>query len=402
MKSPFAVSLFLAAAVVFVGNADAQYNRYQPQQPIYRGTAIPGQPYQRAQSYPYQPGVIVQPNNGATLIPGATVGGSTVTSASTIKPWVTTLIDKRDHDFGTVAIASKQEHIFEFENNTGADLFLTGIKASCGCTKPFILTNHVKPGEMARIKAVFDTKNFFGQRGATLTVWINRAGPQNDYRELQLSVKGNIRRDVVLSPGSIDFKSIALSEPVQVTARVMYAGRSDWAIQEVKSTNPNITAEAREIERNPSTGRTTYEMVVKVNEHQPTGPFNDTLTIVTNDARTSGMSFAVGGKIKPIVEIAPIALGVVNMGQMISKKLIVRSPKAFSIDDVITGHDKIKFEPSEGKKTLHILKYSLDTSEAELIDQSITIVTNDDQVRKTKVPFSVQVVESTNTSTTGQ
>ena len=31
-------------------------------------------------------------------------------------PWYQTLTDKREHDFGTVARASKQVHVFEFEN----------------------------------------------------------------------------------------------------------------------------------------------------------------------------------------------------------------------------------------------------------------------------------------------
>ena len=309
--------------------------------------------------------------------------------------WYQNLTKEHEHNFGVVARASKQEHVFEFINTTGNDLFLTGVRTSCGCTKPLILTSHVKPGEKAQVNARFDTLNFYGSRGATLTVSMKKSGTVTEYGELQFAVKGEIRRDVVLSPGEIAFDNISLSEQAQRTVKVMYAGNPQWKIIEVKSTNPNVVAEAREVERSANNNRVTYELIVKLNDQQNAGSFNEFLTIVTNDSKTTGMPVYVKGKVNPLIEVQPIHLGVVNRGQTIKKKLIIQSSRAISVEEIKTSDPRIKFDPVDGEKTLHILAYTLDTSRLGEISEELTIVTNDPGQPETKVPFSVQIVPAT-------
>ncbi|MFT7632045.1 MAG: hypothetical protein ACI87E_003091, partial [Mariniblastus sp.] len=201
-------------------------------------------------------------------------------------PWYQTLAKDRSHNFGIVPRASKQERIFEFVNTTDADIFLTNIRTSCGCTKPKVLTPQVRPGEKAQIQAVFDTLHFYGQRGATLTVSIQKS---SQYGELQFTVKGNIRRDVVLNPGEVVFDDVSVSEPAQRTVQMLYAGNPNWKVTQVKSTNSNVAAEAVEIERNTATGRVTYNLVVTLADTQDAGSFSEVLTIATNDPKTNGM-----------------------------------------------------------------------------------------------------------------
>ncbi len=327
--------------------------------------------------------------------PYALNGNSNRTGINSKPAWYQNLTSERDHDFGVVARASKQEHVFEFDNSTGNDLFLTGIRTSCGCTKPTILTAHVKPGEKAQVNARFDTLNFYGERGATVTVSLQKAGSVTEFGEIQFAVKGNIRRDVVLNPGEIAFDNVSLSESAQRTAQVLYAGDPQWKITEIKSTNPNLSAEAREVARDPATKRVTYELIVKLNNQQNAGSLNEFLTIMTNDAKTTGMPVNVKGKIKPRIEVAPVQLGVVNKGQTIKKKLIVRSSQAISITEIKAQDSRIKFDPVDGEKTLHILTYTLDTSQPGQISEDVMILTNDPGQPQTKVPFSVQIVPAT-------
>lgn len=320
-------------------------------------------------------------------------GGRGTTS---VQPaWYQQLTEDRAHDFGVVARASKQECVFEFVNSTDGDLFLTGVKTSCGCTKPTILTQHVRPGDQARVQAVFDTLNFYGERGATLTVSLQKSGPTSQFGEIQFSVKGNIRRDVVLNPGEVIFEDVTVSEGANRTARLLYAGNPAWKILEVKSTNPNVVAEAREVERNAATGKVSYDLVVNLDGKQDAGSFSEFLTIVTNDAKTTGMPVAVKGVVKPRIEVSAIQLGPVNKGQKIQKKLILQSSNAFAVNEVKTNDPRIKFEPAEGEKTLHILTYTLDTSTPGQIDEVLTILTSDANQPETKVPFSVQIVPAT-------
>jgi len=310
-------------------------------------------------------------------------------------PWYQTLTDKREHDFGTVARASKQVHVFEFENNTGADLLLSNVRTSCGCTKPKILTQQVKPGQIGQVQAQFDTLKFYGKRGATLSVSMQKVGQYSEYAEVQFAVKGKIRRDVVVSPGMFDFQNVNVSETAKRTAKLWYAGKPDWKILDVKSTNSNFSIDFEEVERDAVAGTVVYDLTVNLEDGQPAGQFLDNLTIITNDPATSGLPVEVCGTVNTVISVAPIALGVVNQGQVIEKKLIIRSPTPISIDNIETSCNKIKFEPSEGKKTLHILKYSFDTTEPTDVEETVTIATTGEKSRATRVSFSAQVVPST-------
>jgi len=310
-------------------------------------------------------------------------------------PWYQTLTDKREHDFGTVARASKQVHVFEFENNTGADLLLNNVRTSCGCTKPKILTQQVKPGQIGQVQAQFDTLKFYGKRGATLSVSMQKVGQYSEYAEVQFAVKGKIRRDVVVSPGMFDFQNVNVSETAKRTAKLWYAGKPDWKILDVKSTNSNFSIDFEEVERDAVAGTVVYDLTVNLEDGQPAGQFLDNLTIITNDPATSGLPVEVCGTVNTVISVAPIALGVVNQGQVIEKKLIIRSPTPISIDNIETSCNKIKFEPSEGKKTLHILKYSFDTTEPTDVEETVTIATTGEKSRATRVSFSAQVVPST-------
>ena len=318
------------------------------------------------------------------------------TSTANAKPaWSHSLTKNNTHDFGVVARATKQEHTFEFENTTDGDLYLTSVRASCGCTKPSILTSHVKPGEVAKVKAAYDTLNFYGPRGATVTVSLQKSGSFVEYGELQFTVKGLIRRDVVMNPGEFSFAGLKVAEEAQRTGKLLYAGNPQWRILDVKSSNENISVSFSETERNPATGRVSYELVAKLNGNQRAGSIDDYLTIVTNDKKTTGMPIAVTGSIKELIEVSPIQLGVVNKGQKIRKRLILRAGNAIQIKDIQSSDPRINFEIPKEPKSLHVLTYTLDTSKTGMIDQTITIMTDDPAQPETKVPFSVQIVPAT-------
>ena len=350
-------------------------------------SAAPGQTLNVGGSLDTTAGTIVSsPPNAAT---------SSLVPAQSTLPWYQTLTDQREHNFGTVARASKQVHVFEFENTTGSDLLLNSVRTSCGCTKPKILTQHVKPGQIGQIQATFDTLKFYGDKGATVSVSIQKLGQYSEFAEVQFAVKGKIRRDVVVSPGMFDFQDVNISETAKRTAKLWYAGKPDWKILDVKSTNSNLKIDFEEIDRDNTSGKVVYELAVNLTGDQPAGQFLDNLTIITNDVATSGLPVEVCGTVNTVINIAPIALGVVSQGQRIEKKLIVRSPTPISIDEIKTSSDKIKFEPNEGKKTLHILKYSFDTTEPTDLQETITIATTGEKTRATTVSFSAQVVAAT-------
>ena len=353
------------------------------QVPLINGEVLPA-----TATFPSEQGV---PSAGIIPVyPNTPAGGITVPQAQV--PWTQELVRdvQTTHDFGSVPTGSQQEHTFEFVNTSGAPLNLISVRASCGCTKPTVLTALVQPGETAQVLAKFDTVTHRGEKAATVTVGVNKLSTFAEYGEVQFSVKGKIRKDVVLTPGKISFDSVPVTSAAQQTVKMKYAGNPLWQILRIESTNANIKAEAQELKREG--GRITYELIVKLSGSQPTGSFADELCVITNDKLVNKMPISVSGRVKPTLEAAPIKLGIIKQGAKVEKRFVIRGQRPFEIREVRVSNKFISFAPATGKKSIHVLSYSLDTSTVGQINDSITVVSSDPDNPEKTVDFSARIV----------
>ena len=159
--------------------------------------------------------------------------------------------------------------------------------------------------------------------------------------------------------------------------------------------SPNIVVERNELQRNPASRRVDYELIVKLATEQPLGVFKDQLTILTNDNKNQQMTVNIEGNKKPIVQVSPVQLGIVSKGTEVKKRLIVHGARPFAIQSIKVGDRRIKFNPADGKKTLHILSYTLDTSEIGQVSSEIEIETDDPNQSQASVRFDAQIVPAT-------
>ena len=393
MKTKFMLSILTVATLAFSPATEAQVYY---QNPVQQASAV-------GQSYPVQgqvqriPGVQNSPQPtqfGGTYSYNGGLQPATSIHATNVRiPWSQKLLDSvaTKHDFGAVPALSKQEHIFEFVNTTNDYLNLINVKASCGCTKPTILTHSVAPGETAKVLAQFQTRKFRGEKKATVTVSIDRVGEYAQRGEVQFSVRGKIRKDVVMTPGEVNFSSISASQTAQQIVKMKYAGSPLWQILKVKSTNPHLDVEAREISRE-QTGRVAYELVVKVKDSMPAGSFDEELTVFTNDKNKPRMPVSVSGRVKPALEASSIQLGIIKQGTKVAKRFVVRGETPFSIKEIRIGNEKVNFAPSSGEKSLHVITYTLNTQSAENIREKVTIITSDPDNPQKVVDFNVRIV----------
>jgi len=81
--------------------------------------------------------------------------------------------DADEHDFGRVIRGEKVTYAFKFENTGTADLIVSDVSTSCGCTTPGFTSEPVKPGETGLIKVTFDSSNRRGFQNKTVTVVSN-------------------------------------------------------------------------------------------------------------------------------------------------------------------------------------------------------------------------------------
>jgi hypothetical protein len=286
--------------------------------------------------------------------------------------WAAKMFKQTSHDFGALARGTKAEHKFELTNLYKEDIHIAGVRSSCGCTTPTISKDTLKTWEKGAIVAQFNTESFTGHKHATLTVTIDKPF----YAEVQLSVQGFIRSDVVFDPGEVNFGAIDPAQPSEKLVKVTFAGRSDWEILDVRSANTRFEVELSDAQR--SGGQVTYNMLVRLLPGAPGGYLQDQLTIVTNDQTNRNIPLAVEGNVETLLTLSPAALflGVLEPGQKVTKQLVVRSKKPFKVTGVKCSDDCFQFVTSDEAKTLHIIPITYTAEKPGEVAQQIEIVTD--------------------------
>ncbi|MDA8948007.1 DUF1573 domain-containing protein [Flavobacteriaceae bacterium] len=90
-------------------------------------------------------------------------------------------------DYGTIENGSDGERIFSFKNTGTADLVITNVKSSCGCTIPKKPDGPIAPGDTNEIVVRYDTKRV-GPFRKTITVSTN----QENNPIIALKLKGTV------------------------------------------------------------------------------------------------------------------------------------------------------------------------------------------------------------------
>ncbi len=90
-------------------------------------------------------------------------------------------------DYGTIENGSDGERVFSFKNRGTANLIITNVKSTCGCTIPKKPDGPIAPGETNEIIVHYDTKRI-GPFRKTITVFTN----QDNSPIIALKLKGTV------------------------------------------------------------------------------------------------------------------------------------------------------------------------------------------------------------------
>jgi len=80
---------------------------------------------------------------------------------------------KLKHDFGLLIDGEVVEYSFQYTNTGGADLVLTKVSATCGCTIPTYDRKPIHPGDTGKITVKFNSENRNGNQHKTISVLSN-------------------------------------------------------------------------------------------------------------------------------------------------------------------------------------------------------------------------------------
>jgi hypothetical protein len=244
--------------------------------------------------------------------------------------WAKKMFETTSHDFGTLAQGEKAEYDFVVENPYSEDVHITSVHASCGCAKPEVKQDTLRPHEKAAITVKFDAAVFLGSKTVTITVTFDRPFDA----EVQLHLQAAVRGDTVVEPVVVNFGTVEENCGAEKTLKVSHKGSKEWRITAIRSANPHLSAEVREI--GGSNGQVSYQVVVRLQKDFPSGRVCEHLILVTNDSASSDLPIPVEGLVAGAIVVSPesMLLGVVEPGQKTTRELVVRGKQPFCVTKI--------------------------------------------------------------------
>ncbi|MGO8688814.1 MAG: DUF1573 domain-containing protein [Thermoguttaceae bacterium] len=317
----------------------------------------------------------------------------TATPVAWGQKWATDMFDHASHDFGTVARGAKVEHRFKIENKYVEDVHIKSVRTGCPCTTAKVTQQTLKTWDGSAIVATVDTRGYLGRRDATITVVFDRPFPA----EVQLQVHCNIRGDVVVQEGSVQFGSVLQGTAMQQHVSINYAGRNDWKILSVESPDPNLAAQAQQTSRGG--GQVDYDLSVTLKDGAPAGYLHEDLILVTDDLdpQRKRVPVPVEAMIQPAISVAPspLLMGSVGAGETVRRQLIVHGNTAFRIVAAESSDKRFQCLPPQGVNTLHRLPVRFTATgkdPAGPVSTKIRIETDSKAGRILEVGASVEVL----------
>lgn len=255
--------------------------------------------------------------------------------------WVVSALPERAYDFGTVARGSQIRHAFPLVNRTSSEIRILNWETKCGCTNVRVGAKVIPPGTQTTIEATIDTTKFLGFKPSGLTLVFERP----DFVRVDLNLSCFIRGDLVMNPGQIDFGIVRRSEKLPTASLTLtYAGgRSDWEVTKMKTQSSKIKAELRELSRTAD-GQINFSLTATLQPSVSNGYFKDEITLLTNDEQSPSIPISVAANIQGAVSVTPsiINFGGVRPGESVSKTVLVRSSRPFTITKLAASEDELQ------------------------------------------------------------
>lgn len=95
------------------------------------------------------------------------------------------------YDFGTIIEGERVVCYFDYSNVGGADLLITAVEVTCGCTTPDWSREPLVPGGTGSMKIILDASGRSGAQRKLVTVRSNAGNS-----EIRLTIKANVNENV--------------------------------------------------------------------------------------------------------------------------------------------------------------------------------------------------------------
>lgn len=269
--------------------------------------------------------------------------------------WTRKMLKEFEHDFGTVVRGSAPEHRFVIENIFKEEIRIESVNSSCGCTSVSLEKRALKSWEKTELIARFNTVGFSGQRQATVTVRFS--APYTG--EVQLQIRGNIRTDLQIAPGDINFGTVNPATSPRQSVEVRKFGNANWRIVDVRSTFPHIGVSLSELQRDQD--RVNYLLSAAIKPTAPPGQLQGELVVVATDGvQELKLPIQFSGKVVSTLQVSPPVLDLANVkpGETITRKVILKAERPFRVKDVTCENAGFSVQADGESRTTHFVEVS--------------------------------------------
>jgi hypothetical protein len=253
--------------------------------------------------------------------------------------------ERKSESFGTVAHGTVVRRSFAFRNEGEADLVLTAVRTSCGCTAALPSKRHLAPGESAAIDVSFDTsrKPAYKERtpytNSVMVMTNDRLEKDAGAGVSRLTLEGEVlaRFRVVPDSGAVlpTYQRGAAS-PAAVTVTVVPLAGGVTGGVSVASASPWLrVAPPQKVVRD---GKEVTVLEIALDPGLVSvGPVDGTIVLKTNDVMQPEVAIPVRGVVLPKVQAAPprlyVAGGAAPRPIMLSSALPIRIVAAEVVAD---------------------------------------------------------------------
>ncbi len=311
-------------------------------------------------------------------------------AAGTSGPRLVIPEDKKD--VGQVAKGEPIKHVFIVKNTGNADLHITDVKPSCGCTVPEF-DKVIKPGGEGKITLTVDTKNFSGPISKTaLLITDDPTMPQKTlflsavvkpfvdalpYGFLRITALSgqSATADVILVSDEPDFKPTKAEAPNSFM-RVSLAPVPE--AERVKDRNPNQ-----------------WKVTVTTAPDAPEGLLGGAVKVATGVKKQPEIDIPISGFVKPTVSVTPLSINFGNFdpkGDPQKRNVMLVNNNAalenFSVMKAETNVPGISAEVVPVDKSRVQVVLTVDQKiKKGIFEGDLTIKTNDKARAEVKVPI---------------
>lgn len=151
------------------------------------------------------------------------------------------------HNFGIITKGEVVKHTFQLKNISKQTLNLDRVESSCGCTATLLSKKTLKPNEVAKITAEFNSEGFTGFQEKNIYVY-EKNNPTPIYT---FKIQATIRVDLEVIPMYMVFDNAIVG--VDKQSMVQIINRTDKKVKILKVENPydNLTLKIDRYELNP-------------------------------------------------------------------------------------------------------------------------------------------------------